>query len=205
MLGYTWRRIRKSLKSKRDQRVFDWQKAEIDAFMKLYRDGYIDLYFADACHFSLTPSVRYAWQKKGEQISVPSAKSIALSVFGLMTPDCILFSETFQGTLDSGKIIDVIDKFSETIVKQTVVVVDNAPVHHSKAFQAKIQEWQELDLYVYFLPPYSPELNKIETLWRFIKYKWLPLDAYANINNLKERLADILQNVGQLKYSINFY
>lgn len=99
----------------------------------------------------------------------------------------------------------MIDRFSETIVKQTVVVVDNAPVHHSKAFQAKIQEWQKLDLYVYFLPPYSPEFNKIETLWRFIKYKWLPLDTYANIENLKERLADILDNIGQSKYSINFY
>ncbi len=26
----------------------------------------------------------------------------------------------------------------------------------------------------YFLPPYSPELNRIEMLWRKIKYEWLP-------------------------------
>ena len=205
MLGYTWKRIRKSLKSKRDQRVFDWQKAEIEVFMQLHQEEYIDLYFADASHFSLTPSVRYAWQKKDEQILVPAAKSIALSVFGLMTPDCKLFSQTFQGTLNSEKIIGVFDEFVQTIQKQTIVIVDNAPVHHSKVFKTKIKQWQEQDLYVYFLPPYSPELNKIETLWRFIKYKWLPLDAYANIENLKERLSDILANVGQQKYNINFY
>lgn len=173
--------------------------------MGLHRDGYIDLYFADACHFSLTPSTRYAWQKKGEQILLPSAKSIVLSVFGLITPDCKLFSKTFQGTLNSEKIIGVFDEFAQTIQKQTIVVVDNAPVHHSKAFRAKIQEWQQMDLYIYFLPPYSPELNKIETLWRFIKYKWMPLDAYTNIKNLKERLSKILDNIGQEKYSIKFY
>jgi transposase len=205
MLGYTWKRIRKSLKSKRDQRVFDWQQAEIDAFMELHKEQYIDLYFADACHFSLTPSVRYAWQRKGEQILVPAAKSIALSVFGLMTPDCKLFSQTFQGTLNSEKIIALIDEFAQTITKQTIVVIDNAPVHHSKAFQAKIEQWKKLDLYIYFLPPYSPELNKIEILWRFIKYKWMPLDAYSNIQNLKERLSQILTNIGQPKYSINFF
>lgn len=173
--------------------------------MQLHKDGYIDLYFADASHFSLTPSVRYAWQKKDEQVLVPAAKSVALSVFGLMTPDCRLFSQTFQGTLNSQKIISVFDEFTQTIEKQTVVVVDNAPVHHSKAFNRKIQQWRQQDLYVYFLPPYSPELNKIETLWRFIKYKWMPLDAYANIENLKERLSQILANIGQLKYNINFY
>lgn len=173
--------------------------------MELHKQEYIDLYFADACHFSLIPSVRYAWQKKDEQILVPSARSTALSVFGLMTPECELFSKTFQGTLNSEKIIGVFDEFVKTIEKQTVVVVDNAPVHHSKVFQIKIKEWREQDLYVYFLPPYSLELNKIETLWRFIKYKWLPLDAYANIENLKERLSDILSNIGREKYNINFF
>lgn len=205
MLGYTWRRIRKSLKHKRDQRVFDWHKAEIDAFVQMHRDGYVDLYFADASHFSLTPSVSYAWQKKDEQILVPAAKSIAMSVFGLMTPDCKLYSQTFQGTLNSEKIIGVFDQFAKTAIKQTIVVVDNAPVHHSKAFKAKIDQWREQDIYIYFLPAYSPELNKIEILWRFIKYNWLPFDAYKNIENLKERLNYILENIGTQKYNINFY
>lgn len=171
----------------------------------MHRDGYIDLYFADASHFSLTPSISYAWQKKDEQILVPSSKSIALSVFGLMTPDCKLYSETVQGTLNSEKIISIFDEFVKTTVKQTVVIVDNAPVHHSKAFKAKIKQWRELDVYIYFLPTYSPELNKIEILWRFIKYNWLPFDAYRSIENLKMRLNDILENVGSPKYNINFY
>ncbi len=128
----------------------------------MHRQGYIDLYFADACHFSLTPSVSSAWQKKDEQILVPSAKSIALSLFGLMTLDCKLYSQTFQGTLNSEKIISVFDQFTKTTVKQTIVIVDNAPVHHSKAFKAKIEQWREQDVYIYFLPAYPPELNKIE-------------------------------------------
>lgn len=170
----------------------------------MHREGYIDLYFADASHFSLTPSVCYAWQKKDEQLQIPTARSIALSVFGLMTPDCKLYSQTFEGTLNSDKIIQLIDQFVETTVKQTIIVIDNAPVHHSKAFKAKIQQWREQDVYVYFLSPYSPELNKIEILWRFIKYQWMPFDAYLNIEKLKERLSNILDNVGTEKYCINF-
>jgi len=28
--------------------------------------------------------------------------------------------------------------------------------------------------------PYSPQLNLIEILWRFIKYKWIDIDAYSS-------------------------
>ena len=37
-----------------------------------------------------------------------------------------------------------------------------------------------------YLPPYSPELNLIEILWRRIKYTWLPFSAYACLNALSE-------------------
>ena len=112
-----------------------------------------------------------------------------------MSLDCELHSEIVEGTLNSEKIIAVIDKFVQHIRKQTILVIDNAPVHRSKAFEAKIKVWRELDLYVYFLPKYSPELNKIEILWRFIKYFWLPFDAYKNIQTLKERLNQILMRM----------
>ncbi|WP_195653196.1 transposase [Bacteroides cellulosilyticus] len=56
---------------------------------------------------------------------------------------------------------------------------------------------------MYFLPPYSPELNPIEILWRFIKYTWMPLDAFKNLNNLKERLTHILSHFGK-EYDIKF-
>lgn len=67
-----------------------------------------------------------------------------------------------------------------------------------------MQYWKTLDLYIYFLPLYCPELNKIEILWRFIKYKWLPLDAFINFQNLKDRLNSAIINIGT-KYVINFY
>ena len=61
-------------------------------------------------------------------------------------------------------------------------IVDNASIHKSK----KMQAWRDLleqdfNLTLYFLPPYSPELNRIEMLWRSMKYqsrefKWMPTD-----------------------------
>ncbi|KAA6347661.1 hypothetical protein EZS27_004872 [termite gut metagenome] len=95
------------------------------------------------------------------------------------------------------------DRFVTQINKKTVVILDNSPIHKSKKFIAKLEEWREKDVLIFFLPPYSPELNVIEILWRRIKYQWIPFDAYSCFENLKERLTEVLTNFGG-KYDIIF-
>lgn len=204
MLGYSWKRVRLSLKMFRNQDLFDKQKQEIEQLMILDKENYIDLYFGDESHFGLTPNVPYAWQEKDNPILLPSKRAQRLSVFALMNPQSEIFYRMVDGTAKSMDIISTLDEFVLTITKKTVIVLDNAPIHHSKAFKSKIREWSRQDLLVYFLPPYSPELNKIEILWRFIKYRWLPFDAFINFNNLKDRLSLTLKNIGS-KCCINFY
>lgn len=165
--------------------------------------GYIDLYFGDESHFGLTPNVPYAWQTKENPILLPAAKGKFLNVVGLMNRKNHLFFEMNETTFNSDKFIAFMDKFMEQIVKRTVVILDNSPIHKSKKFMAKIRKWEENDLLIYFLPPYSPELNLIEILWRRIKYQWLPFGAYLCFQNLKERLSYVLDNFGK-KYDIKF-
>ena len=85
----------------------------------------------------------------------------------------------------------------------TVVVLDNAPIHRSKAFQNKIAEWSKKKLKIFWLPTYSPQLNLIEILWRFMKYEWIESQAYTSWNNLVEYVENILKDFGT-KYTINF-
>lgn len=170
----------------------------------MHKANYIDLYFGDASHFGLTPNVPYAWQQKDQPILLPAKKGKSFSVFGLMTTNCKLFAQTYEGNLNSQTVVDLLDKFANTIVKKTIVVLDNAPIHKSKLFMINKAKWEEKDLFIYFIPPYSPELNKIEILWRFIKYQWLGFDAYTNFQKLKGSVETIIKKVGT-EYCINFY
>jgi len=120
-----------------------------------------------------------------------------------MTRSNKLFHEVLENTFNSEKFICFMDSFAEQIVKKTVVILDNSPIHKSKKFMNKIEEWKEKDLLIFFLSPYSPELNLIEILWRRIKYHWIPFEAYLNFKNLKENVSNILNNFGG-KYDIKF-
>ena len=203
MLSYSWKRARLSLKRKCNKDEFELKKEQIESLKRLEDSGYLDLYFGDESHFGLTPNVPYAWQTKENPILLPAAKGKFLNVIGLMTRKNKLFFEVLETTYNTDKVISYMDSFVAQTVKKTVVILDNSPIHKSKKFMAKIEEWKEKDVLIFFLPPYSPELNLIEILWRRIKYQWIPFDAYICFQNLKERLSYVLSNFGE-KYDIIF-
>lgn len=171
----------------------------------LAKEGYIDLCFYDESHFGLVPVVPYAWQAKGATVELPSFRGKYINVSGFYQTNNgrkLYFFE--QETINAKKLVEVFDDFAKTTTRKTVVVLDNAPIHKSKVFQSKIAQWEEEnDLFLFFIPPYSPELNLIEIFWRKVKYEWLSFEAYKCFENLKKELQNIAENQTK-KYNINF-
>jgi hypothetical protein len=46
-----------------------------------------------------------------------------------------------EGTVDASAIIESFDQLSEQLEKRSYVVIDNAPMHRSKAFIKQIPTW----------------------------------------------------------------
>ncbi len=63
----------------------------------------------------------------------------------------------------------------------TVVVLDNAGIHRSKLVRAARPALWAQRRYLYYLPPYSPELNAIEPAFRVIKHEELPERRYTTV------------------------
>jgi transposase len=76
-------------------------------------------------------------------------------------------------------------------------------VHTSKIIRERIEFWQQRGLFIFFLPPYSPELNLAETLWRKLKKEWLKPDEYLEKDKLFYAANRCLANVGK-QLNINF-
>ncbi len=191
------------MKSKRNEEAFEQKQQQLQELETLQEQGYLQLYYYDESGFSLTSALPYAWQKIGKTIEVPVSKSKRMNVAGLINRQGNFHYQTYTGRVGSKEVIGLLDRFCEKLTQKTVVVLDNAPTHRSQAFMAKVKQWQDQDLYIFFLPPYSPELNKIEILWKKIKYQWLELNAYQSWLNLQLYLNHVLENIGK-KYILNF-
>jgi transposase len=68
-----------------------------------------------------------------------------------------------------------------------VMVLDNARIHHAKLLESFLVE-NKARLELVFLPPYSPQLNIVEGLW-----KWLKSDVINNV--FDHTTAEIRKNV----------
>jgi transposase len=100
-------------------------------------------------------------------------------------------------------LIAYIDDFLKEKETPLVIVIDNAPTHTSNMFINKQLEWEKSGFEVFNLPAYSPKLNLIEHLWRFMKYEWIEFNAYDCWDNLVNYVEKIAVNFGT-EYTINF-
>ena len=83
-----------------------------------------------------------------------------------------IYYEMYSQAIDSQIVIEFLDSFSANLKKNTVVVLDQASIHTSTPIE-KLAGWKQKKLEVFWLPTYSPKLNLIEILWKFIKYEWV--------------------------------
>ena len=124
-------------------------------------------------------------------------------MLGFLSKNGTLKSYIAEGRVNSDKVIEVFDDFANNLSKPTVVVLDNASYHKSKKFKANLHKWMNQGLTLLYLPPYSPQLNIIEILWRFMKYVWIDYKAYLSFSNLKEYIQTIFETYGT-NFIINF-
>jgi transposase len=73
-----------------------------------------------------------------------------------------------------------------------VIVLDNGPIHTSKATRAALAtraHW----LSVEWLPKYAPELNDIETVWRDLKAHHLAHQTFTDTEALDQTIHDAVE------------
>ena len=176
----------------------------LEELQELDKQEHIDLYYGDESGFSLNCVIPYCWQFTDEPVLILPQRGKTINVLGFMksTGDTTqLFME--EGSIKAAFVIECLQKLADFLTKITVVVLDNARIHHAKVFQACMEAWEKQGLYIFYLPTYSPHLNRIERLWKEAKYRWIPPSAYASITTLRQALETIRTRFGT-EYKINF-
>jgi transposase len=199
----TWRRFKRGLAGEPDPLEYKQKYEELADLKKRENKSEIDLRYLDETGFCLTPYVPYGWQEKGEDIQIKSSRSRRLNILGLMNCNLELDAYIFEGRITSEVVISCLDKFAENIQIKTVVIMDKASFHRSKKIHEKISEWKDKKLEIFWLPSYSPQMNLIEILWRFMKYEWIEINAYQSWENLVNYVEKVIRDFGE-KYVINF-
>ena len=212
--GYRWKRMRRSLKPQRDPLAFAACQQRLAALHQAEQRGEVAVYYADEVRFSRHAPVPYAWQLRGQPpVGLPAERGAGggYSALGFWRPadPQQTGQQAFHSVLSGGSFtaelfVVAVDEWAGTLDQPTVLVLDNASVHRAAQVQARHAAWAAQGLTLLFLPPYSPELNRIEILWRFCKHYWLPPAAYETPLTLLLSVTGLLRQIGSADYQVTF-
>ena len=91
----------------------------------------------------------------------------------------------FERTLTSDDLLAYLRTRLPSSDVPRVVVLDNAGIHTSKVVKAARPGLAKLGIYLYYLPPYSPELNRIEPVFRQVKHHDMPTRSFTSREELR--------------------
>jgi transposase len=135
------------------------------------------LLYVDETHVRSYQILRATWSEVGRQKQVPTYGHHAhVSLFGAVN---VLHGDTILHRVAAANATTFLD-FLKILKnhypnKLIVLVLDNARIHHAKMVKDFLRQEGE-SFHFIFLPPYSPQLNPIERLW-----KWLKDAVIANV------------------------
>lgn len=185
-----------------------------EEFIQLYQQtknqlgGNDQIYFLDATHPTHNTRAAYGWILKGKQNdkwvkSTSGKKRLNLNgALNLNDKTSIVLEEKTIDALATVHLLEAIKKKQK--YGKVYVILDNAKHHHARSVRNWMLNHPRFKLL--FLPPYSPNLNIIERLWRFFhqqitynryfesfkEFKEITLAFFKNLKQYEPQLATLL-------------
>ena len=137
------------------------------------------------------PYLARAWAKKGADLRVPApgpAQQIAMmGSLDYARRRLIVTTSRTKRSADFIEHLQALDRLygprPGAPTKPVVLVLDNGPIHVSKASRAALAERAHW-LAVEWLPKYAPELNDIEIVWGDLKARHLAHQTFTDLDGL---------------------
>ena len=153
--------------------------------------------FGDESEALTHPYLAHAWAKRGADLRVPApgqaAKVAMLGVLDWARRDLVVRTSRTKRSSDFIALLAELDRrwgpSPGEVMRPVVLVLDNGPIHTSKAARAALAERAHW-LTVEWLPKYAPELNDIEPTWRDLKRHHLAHQTFTGPVDLDRAIHD---------------
>jgi transposase len=155
------------------------------------KQGKRHVFFVDAAHFVLAPFLGFLWCFVRLFIKAPAGRQRFNVLGALHATSRQLVTVTNDSYINSHSVVALLKQLAEQFTDVAItLVMDNARYQRCKFVMAQAQE---LGIELLFLPSYSPQLNLIERLWKFVKKKCLYSHYHEDFKAFKEAISNCLK------------
>ncbi len=180
------------------ERVQRWREQDYPAIHEEAAQAEATVYFGDEAGIRSDYHAGTAWAPVGQPPVVNSTGARhAVNMISAITPKGKLRFSTFTDTLDADKFITFCRRLLHDDPGPVFLVVDGHPVHRSKAV-SQFADSTKGRLRLFFLPPYSPELNPDEWVWKNVKHDRIGKAGVRSAEDLRQKAENALRRLQKL-------
>lgn len=177
------------------------------ATLKLWaEEDAIALLYLDESGCCCESPLSYGYGQIGQQksISQRNRKGRRVNIMGVWQEETRFEYSLKVGTYNTKSYLHFMDWQAQRAMKRlfetgkpTIIIHDNASIHRAKLAQKRHHIWSKQGLSVFFLPPYSPEMNRIEEQWLHLKRQELGGYVFEDEYDLALAIIEGIENRGQ--------
>ncbi|HHB95292.1 MAG TPA: IS630 family transposase [Campylobacterales bacterium] len=191
-LGYSYKKTT-LVPSKADEKR-QLEHVEMYEMIKEAKDEEDVMLFADGAHPTHNSNPIRCYIKKGESKAIPSNSGRErVNIHGAINIEDMDITYQLPTTINQETTIEFLEQIREKYQTKNNVFLftDNARYYRAKKVQSYLEK---TNITMIFLPPYSPNLNPIERLWKFMKQNIIGGNYFEKFADFKNSIVEFLEN-----------
>jgi transposase len=182
----SWKKCKKFLGKRNPTKRAAFMERFLGVYAQVVRQE-ITLVYIDESHFPRDLEIGYSWGPIGERIwriSDCPRLSERINWFGAYNftdGECLIWADGACNKESTGEFLHRVEEWARTRGRRLVVIWDGAPWHRAGVVQ---QAAHDLGIELLPLPGYSPDLNPIEGLWKWMRKEVTQLCCHPSLKAL---------------------
>jgi transposase len=169
-LGITCQKPLHRAQERDEALVEQWLKKEYPKIKALAQREKADIFFGDAAHMRSDHHAGRSWGKKGETpVVVATGARHGMSLISAITSRGEMrFMIKEKGGVNADVFIEFLKRLITGVKRKIFLIVDRGPAHIARKTKAFVESLKGR-LRLFYLPPYSPDRNPDELVWKHLK------------------------------------
>jgi transposase len=150
--------------------VKKWLKSEYPKIKQMAKAEGADIYFGDAAHIRSDHHAGRTWGKRGATpiVQATGARYGISLISAITSKGHMRFMIKEKGGVNADVFIEFLKRLVVGQVRPIFLIVDRGPAHRAKKTLEFVKTLNG-KLRLFFLPPYAPETNPDELVWKHLK------------------------------------
>jgi transposase len=176
--------------------VQKWLKTEYPKIKKMAQNMGAEIYFGDAAHIRSDHHAGRTWGKKGQTpiVEATGARHGMSLISAITSRGKMRFMIKEKGGVNADVFIEFLKRLMAGAKKPIYLIVDRGPAHIAKKTKAFVETLNG-KLRLFYLPPYSPDCNPDELVWKHLKADTVGRMVTTNKADFKSKITSSMRSL----------